>query len=88
MDLIWGDGMAVQIAAALDGVCRAVDGDLVGLHDLLDGLSDLRELHIYPGQAQARVGGLLHGLQEGVELRIEGHGEGGVNDTTCVESKI
>eukprot|EP00128_Syssomonas_multiformis_P013512 Colp12_sorted_trinity150504_noHs@1692 len=80
VDLVRRDGVAVQVAAALDRVDGAVDVDLVGLHHLLDGLADLCELHVNAGELQASVGGLLDRVQQGIELGVEGHGEGAVDD--------
>jgi hypothetical protein len=53
---------------------------------LLDGLPDLRQLHVDAGAAQTGLRALLHRLQQRVELRIERHREGAVHNAAYTDS--
>eukprot|EP00958_Prasinococcus_capsulatus_P003797 scaffold347_cov380-Prasinococcus_capsulatus_cf.AAC.6 len=74
--------MAIQVADTLHLEGLAVQLNLMGLHDFLDGRPDVAQPNVDASLPDARVGRLLHGLQQWVILRIECDREGAVNDPT------
>ena len=72
--------MAAEVAHAEDWVGLAVDLDLVALHDFLYGFSHIAEPHVDACGLDAFVGGFLDGLEQRVELGVEGDGEGRVDE--------
>lgn len=67
----------------------AADLDLVALHDLLDGLSDIAQAHIDASLADTRLGRVLDGLEEAVPRRLPREGECRVDDAALdVHAKV
>ena len=76
--------VTVEVPDTLDGVHGSVEFDLVALHRLLDGGADVTHADVNARLADTRVGGILDGLQQRIVHRVEGHGEGTV-DNAAVE---
>lgn len=89
VNAVVADGVAVQVADGLDGEHLAVDLDLVALHDLLDGSTNVAHAHVDTGLLDTGVGGGLDGLEKGVVAGVEGDGEGAVDDAAVdVDTEI
>ena len=55
--------------------------NFMGLHDLLDGGTDVTKPGVDSGGLDAHLGGLLHGFQQRVKFVVEGHSPGAVDYT-------
>lgn len=82
VNLITADAMTIEVATALHGVHFTIEFYFMRLHDLLDLFSYFAHLDIDSGQADARLRGLTHGMQQRIIPGIEGHGPRTVDDAT------
>lgn len=74
--------MASDVANRLDWVSGTIDFTFIALHGLLNVPTELAEANINPCLADTCIGCVLDGCEEIVVHRIEGHGEGAVDDPT------
>lgn len=80
VDGVVSNGMAVQVADAFHWEHLALDFDLVALHDFLDRCANIAHADVDAGFFDTSVGGGFAGFDEVVVDRIEGEGEGAVDD--------
>mmetsp|Transcript_3404 Transcript_3404/g.8110 ORF Transcript_3404/g.8110 Transcript_3404/m.8110 type:complete len:311 (-) Transcript_3404:150-1082(-) len=72
--------MPIQIPAALYGIGGSIQFNLIGFHDLLDGLSNIAQSHVDSGLFDSLVGCTLDGFQQGIVAGIEAHRKGRIDD--------
>lgn len=63
-------------------VSLSVNFDLIGLHDLLNLLSKFAEADINTSGLDTGIGGSFDSLFKSIELGIEAHGEGAINNVS------
>mmetsp|Transcript_32466 Transcript_32466/g.68282 ORF Transcript_32466/g.68282 Transcript_32466/m.68282 type:complete len:267 (-) Transcript_32466:536-1336(-) len=73
VDLVGSDGMAVEVAYALDRVSLPIQLHLITLHNLLHGLPHITQPHINTRSRNPRIRRRLHRLQQRIILGIKRH---------------
>eukprot|EP00038_Savillea_parva_P020370 m.31129 g.31129 ORF g.31129 m.31129 type:complete len:321 (-) comp4776_c0_seq1:34-996(-) len=89
MNAVRFNGVTVEVGQGLDRIHFAVQFELVRLHDFLNLLTNVAELDVDTSRLDARVGGVLDGLEQLIVLWIEGDGPRTVNDAPVdVSAKV
>ena len=83
--MLWPDRLRIGLTTSPQAqkptrIRLSVNRHFVGVQNLLDESAQLSETHVDARLSHSRESSVAGGLQERGELRIEGDGEGGVDD--------
>mmetsp|Transcript_49349 Transcript_49349/g.148590 ORF Transcript_49349/g.148590 Transcript_49349/m.148590 type:complete len:228 (+) Transcript_49349:521-1204(+) len=82
MNLIRPNGMPIQIPYALNRICLPIQLNLIGLHNLLDGLSYIAQSNVNSSCTNSRISSFLYCFEQWVIAWVERNSPSAIDDPT------